>query len=302
VHWGDVNNDGLDDYICIGAEGNMYVSYNRGGNPPTFEHAGKYRDVPAGYSQENVRIADIDGDGRVDYCVTAANGDIHCWRNAGVGDAHHWVDIGTVFTGKGMGDIKGTRFADINGDHRDDWIWMYEDTGKTRIFTNSRGRYFGHVPYWQEAAAAHKGPGGKRDEIKFGRIYGQKGHGADYIRVIPYRVTGPWIYAFDLWQNNGLGGTKMKSDGSRYCDMTGKGRDDELWIWTTGRVQYWSNVNTNGHLSSPWKWGTPVDIFDMDMNGRDRRDVHFADWDGDGKCDILHHSRITGDIEWWSNE
>lgn len=35
----------------------MYVSVNRGGNPPQFELLGLYKTVPAGYDQSDVLIA-----------------------------------------------------------------------------------------------------------------------------------------------------------------------------------------------------------------------------------------------------
>lgn len=53
----------------------------------------------------------------LDYCVTGDDGNIRCWLN---GDS--WEDLGVVFTSKGKGDIRGTRFVDINGDGRADWI------------------------------------------------------------------------------------------------------------------------------------------------------------------------------------
>lgn len=37
----DMNNDGLDDYICIDVDGNLFASINRGGNPPKFEAVGQ---------------------------------------------------------------------------------------------------------------------------------------------------------------------------------------------------------------------------------------------------------------------
>ena len=80
VHWGDVNGDDLDDFICIDEKGGMSVSINKGGNPPTFDHLGEIRKGES--SREKVRIADIDGDGRVDYCVVAPDM-ILCWRNGG---------------------------------------------------------------------------------------------------------------------------------------------------------------------------------------------------------------------------
>lgn len=69
VRWGDVNNDGLDDFICIGADGAMYVAINRGtvNNVPTFQDIGQVMAAPGGdMSQINVRLGDIDGDGRID--------------------------------------------------------------------------------------------------------------------------------------------------------------------------------------------------------------------------------------------
>lgn len=97
-----------------------YVYVNDGGNPPTFRDIGLYKTAPSGYEQANVRLGDIDGDGRLDYCVIAGDGDIFCWRNGGVGDkAAYWQDLGQgqpVFTGKNMGSIDGVRLVDINGE------------------------------------------------------------------------------------------------------------------------------------------------------------------------------------------
>ena len=118
-----VAGDGLDDFVCIGKDGSAYASINQGdGNnlsPPTFKGPALWKTAVKGYDQSHVRLADIDGDGRGDYCVTADNGDVRCWRNGGQGDlADYWQDLGIKFTGKGMGDTQGTHFEDINGDVR----------------------------------------------------------------------------------------------------------------------------------------------------------------------------------------
>lgn len=39
VRFADFNNNGLDDFICLAYNGDMWVSINRGGSPPTFELA-----------------------------------------------------------------------------------------------------------------------------------------------------------------------------------------------------------------------------------------------------------------------
>jgi hypothetical protein len=109
--WVDMNNDGLDDFVCISPQGDLDVSINKGGNPPTFQNIGRVKGSSTS-DRAHVRLADIDGDGRFDYCATDDGGNIHCWRNGGLGDkAAYWEDLGVVFTGKGMGDIRGTRFG-----------------------------------------------------------------------------------------------------------------------------------------------------------------------------------------------
>jgi hypothetical protein len=66
-------------------EGSLFVSLNRGGYPPRFEFIGKIKEDR--FPQENVRLGDIDGDGRLDFCGVDGDGTVTCWRNGGVGDA-----------------------------------------------------------------------------------------------------------------------------------------------------------------------------------------------------------------------
>lgn len=47
--------------------------------------AGKYK-PSEGYLQARIHLADVDGDGRFDYCAARDNGDIQCWRNGGRGE------------------------------------------------------------------------------------------------------------------------------------------------------------------------------------------------------------------------
>ena len=77
TYWfADFNNDGLDDFFCVGDGSQISVSLNRGGNPPKVEHIGQVccsicsADHPAnrlkvvpkhdGYTAADVRIADIE--------------------------------------------------------------------------------------------------------------------------------------------------------------------------------------------------------------------------------------------------
>jgi hypothetical protein len=45
VRFAGINNDGLDDFICLSQNGNLYMSLNLGGNPPQFEYIGLVSDI-----------------------------------------------------------------------------------------------------------------------------------------------------------------------------------------------------------------------------------------------------------------
>ncbi|KJK61604.1 GDSL-like Lipase/Acylhydrolase family protein [Aspergillus parasiticus SU-1] len=303
VRWGDVNGDGLDDFICISREGHMYVSLNEDKdlNVPTFRSIGLVKDKPGnGLGQINVRLGDIDGDGRIDYCLAHNNGDIRCWRNGGQKDAPtkeyggYWQDLGIVFKGKGMGDITGVRLVDINGDFRSDWLWL-DEKGKVTTYINSRGTGKSLVPDWREAGVTHAGMGvdGAKNRIKFGRVYA--GGGADYTWIESVKQTnGDWKHYTHVYKNTGHGGTKLKGDGVYYCDIRGTGADDYVGNFGEGRGYLYGNV----HDPPIWK-PEGIEIFNVK---KDRKSLHLADFDGDGKCDLWAVKRDTGEAEVWLNK
>ncbi|KAE8145759.1 hypothetical protein BDV25DRAFT_144353 [Aspergillus avenaceus] len=300
VHWGDVNGDGNDDFICISREGAMYVSINEGGNPPTFRSIGLVRAAPGGdLNQANVRLGDIDGDGRIDYCLAKGNGDIQCWRNGGQKDAPtseyqgYWQNLGTVFTGKGMGDLRGVRFVDINGDFRSDWVWV-SDTGEVTTYINNRGTGKSLKPEWRAAGVTHPGMGkkGTRDRVKFGKVYAHGG--ADYVVIETKKDGKNYKHNTHAFKNTGHGGTQLKADGDHYCDMRGTGADDYVWISPEGRGFLYGNI----HKPPVW---VPEGIEIFNVN-KDRKGLHLADFDGDGKCDLWSVNRDTGEAEVWLNK
>jgi FG-GAP-like repeat len=68
--------------VCIALNGDTYVHINAG--KLGFIDGGLWK-PNEGSPQDRVRLADIDGDGRADYCTIADNGDINCWWNGGQG-------------------------------------------------------------------------------------------------------------------------------------------------------------------------------------------------------------------------
>ena len=153
-----------------------------------------------------------------------------CWHSGGTGLAPvekykgFWeamVGGAPTFDPEDNPNIGGTRLVDVNGDSRADWVYVFPD-GHTNIFTNAHGTKAdgkGLKPVWDKAAKSHPGfpeeKGALLDNIKFGRIYGTGK--ADYIKVVETKDGDNYQYDFQIFKNEGRGGTQVKGDGVHYC-------------------------------------------------------------------------------------
>jgi hypothetical protein len=211
--WADFNNDGLADFWCIGADSQVSVSVNLGTNPPTFQPLGQVVPTHAGISGDQVRIADIDGDGRADYCVILSNGGVGCSRNGGQGNNYYWQGFDNANSLRAqvippqsyVKTYTGLVFGDLNGDFRSDWMYI-GDQGQVNSIINMRGWGAGIKPDWNDVGMTHAGMHvpGIQGNIKFGRIYGSGR--LDYLYL--KNETGWYdVYAFE---NQGTGGTRRK--------------------------------------------------------------------------------------------
>ncbi|KAM7211830.1 hypothetical protein V8F06_012803 [Rhypophila decipiens] len=312
IRFHDLNGDGLDDFICVGPEGGAFAAINNGDgsntHPPTFTSIGRIRSPMSGYDQSRVRFGDLDGDGRADFCLLEISGDMRCWRNGGWGNAPaYWQPMGTRFTGKGMGDLRGVNFVDINGDGRDDWLWV-SDTGAVTTWTNSRSCVRGREGdglniVWRAATnnPSHGGMGtsGVRDRIHFGRVFSDPvdlglQRKADYIFLEHSDLPdGRHEFKVKVWKNLGSGATKIKADGNKYCNMKGhtNGRQDYVWTYNRGAMVLYPNKGSLYVSDTQSFWDGAVTIWDpvTQAIGRPlhRRDLHLMDFDGDGVCDIV---------------
>ncbi|KAK3072327.1 hypothetical protein LTR53_007020 [Teratosphaeriaceae sp. CCFEE 6253] len=263
---------------------------------------------------------------RVDYMVVHDNGDVHGWRSGGTDDKPaFWQDLGVVFHGQGIGDIAGFMFADRNGDGRDDFLHINTE-GQVDTYINQRGHLEGLVPVRINEERTHPAIGADRASIRFGRVH--ESPQLDYLHVLPNGN-------IDEWQNTGHGGTMVKGDGVRYCDMLGHGRDDYVWMDPKGALTLFKNIDAlpewgyRGMVFAEcdYVWLNP-DTGDVRMHknlgiGADGRSlnfdagaqvffgdpktcptpqvaVHFADIDGDGKADLLC-VEPDGGVEIWLN-
>ena len=124
---------------------------------------------------------------------------------------------------------------DINGDGRDDWLWV-GDVGQTTTWTNSRSCAKGQLGNglnvaWRQghyqstsSGPTHPGVGGEfgvtgiRNNIHFARIYGEpRAFGllpnADYVYMHHTKKDGePHKWEVHVWKNIGSGGTKLEGE------------------------------------------------------------------------------------------
>ncbi|KAK8022879.1 fg-gap repeat domain-containing protein [Apiospora marii] len=321
VYFVDLNADGYDDFVCIAPDGNAFATINnRDGTrdrPPTFRPIDLLKQN-VGFGGDRVRMGDIDGDGRSDYLVMDDGGNILAWRNAGTGDTpRYWEELGLRFPAKGMGDGRGVRFHDLNGDGRDDWLWV-GNVGETTTWTNARSCAKGRLGdglnvAWRQgfyrganSGTTHGGMGGfvtptetyLRDRVHFARILGEpQDFGLrprrDYVFMQHTALSGGQ-HRFDMrvWKNIGSGSTKLEADGNKYCNMKGyrDGRMDYVWTLSKGEMTLYPNLGRSQIVGDESLWGPSEVIWDPTrLIGRplDRRDLHLTDWDGDGACDIV---------------
>ncbi|CZT02070.1 uncharacterized protein RAG0_09396 [Rhynchosporium agropyri] len=288
VRFADMTGDGKADVCCLDANGDLNCWKNTPGSEsrsPTWVPTG-YLIKSKGYSQDFVRLADIDGDGRADYVVIGTDGSMSGWRNAAVDNSQPsaWIPFGGI-----INNLSSTyspsrwRFADLNGDYKEDLLYVNEN-GRVETFINKRGLNAGLGPVWKSMGVTHGG-GSSPTDVTFGRIMGTGR--ADYASITERPATGTVaksVYV-TINKNMGSGGTAVKGDGTRYCDMTGSGSDDYIWISLMGEITVYGNTH---------KWGTWTEYGVVYNVKRSRREVYFADFDGNKRCDILLVDKATG--------
>ncbi|KAL2827127.1 hypothetical protein BDW59DRAFT_171436 [Aspergillus cavernicola] len=294
VYWVDINSNSLDDFICIGLDRNAFASVNNSNgtksDPLTFTYLGKWKQNK-GYPQAQVRVGNMDGDGRADYCVLEKNRDMSCWRNRWINDApKYWQPLRKRFTGKGIGNLAG--------------LWV-DNNGATTTYTNSRSCKRGKEGNrlniaWRQGfhKGASSGPTHPdiegqnnpiQDNIHFTRIFGSS---QDF--GLESRKDYVW--------NMGSSATKVKgetysmtADSNQYCNIIGYNNSqiDYIWILSKGDIQLYPNKGLF--------WGPNKVIFDPKAKfgqDLDRQDLHLADFDGDRANQI----KETGDFNWAHQE
>ncbi|KUJ11379.1 uncharacterized protein LY89DRAFT_739567 [Mollisia scopiformis] len=312
LYFVDMTNDGLDDLVCIDADGNAYLSVNLGdgnrasGKTPTFKRASSSALIKSneGYPQDRVRIVDIDGDGRGDYCVIQDNGDILFWRNG-------WIDPVPAYWGGMTGCGSAKLEQQPPGPTAEAVLRVLRVTVSTSPGVKAsskahpRGQHLGMSAYITDTET------NLRNRIHFARIYGPPtifGNAPlqDYV-FMQHTELSTTSHKFDMrvWKNTGGGATKLFADGNKYCNMMGhsNGMVDLVWTYSFGTMELYINRGKGSISDSDpdGYWDPSTGVIWTPPSNMDRRDLHLADWDGDGDCDIIYTNPDRGAVQVWLN-
>ncbi|MCJ1399599.1 hypothetical protein MMC11_002801 [Xylographa trunciseda] len=183
VHFADLDGDGRAEYLWVGPNGEVHAFYNQG--PPQGQESLQGATVGwwdagqiasgVGARREEVRFADLNGDGRAEYIWVHPNGSASTPANVG------WYQQGLVADGIGYPGAS-IRFADLNGDGRAEYIALDSNGGAIVYLnlgpaqgTDPHGAQVGWLPQTQTAT----GVGGNVDQTVFADVNGDGR--ADYL-------------------------------------------------------------------------------------------------------------------------
>ncbi|MFE0589319.1 FG-GAP-like repeat-containing protein [Micromonospora echinospora] len=254
----ELNGDKRADYLQVYPDGRFRASVNTVGAPgqPDWVDVGRY--APAGQSAvhgDEVRFADLNGDGRDDYLVVGSTSEVRAYLNVrGSGDTLAFVPWGIVFRVDSF-NRNNLRFADVTGDGRDDLLRVGAE-GAVHVYRNmwdpATERQAGEPqpPAWQlwlDWAGGTRG-----SSLEAVRFADADGDGrADYLQV---SVEGA-VHAFLNRGGGGNGGFQARHDWAhesgyprpyiQFADISGDGRADYLVVYQGGAVRAWLNRGGN---------------------------------------------------------
>ena len=225
------------------------------------------------------RWADLDGDGRDDYLVIDATGEVDAYLNRG-GGAGGWVFRETVAAG-GTSDMRRARFADFNGDGKDDYV-LFDTDGTFSVSLNKGGNGAGG---WEWKGRVADGATGDMSRVHFADL--DRDGRDDYIWVndkgsfSAYLNTAKgWLERADFSSTQGLAMNRL-----RFADYDGDGRDDLLYF-KEGSGAFFVELN---RVTGWVTLGQVAGGATGDVNR-----ARFADYDGDGRSDYLYYDTAGG--------
>ncbi|KAL8959474.1 MAG: hypothetical protein Q9193_003670 [Seirophora villosa] len=262
VRIADLNGDGLDDYVWLAPNAGvtLYINGGRSKDSQSWiwypENDGKEIANGAGASREQIILADMDGDGKEDFCIIdPKSGAVTLYKNGGrqADGQWRWIPTGPIASGIG-GPGKNVRLADLDGmvlepacDGKADYI-LLGPNGQATLYLNKGEKAGGWnwIPYdgGKEIAS---GIGILADFVEFKDIDGDGK--ADYIGIgqldgsaIVYINHGP--------QPDGGWGWVPQNDAKPVASGVGSVGRDVRWgrMEKNGRYSYLALTPNSGAL------------------------------------------------------
>ncbi|WP_346137168.1 LamG-like jellyroll fold domain-containing protein [Lentzea roselyniae] len=259
-----ISGDRNDEIISVWNDGRVHAFLNVNGEYPSNAQL-----IGSGWPKDRTWFADIDGDGKSEIIGVEPDGRIKAFKN--VNGMNGFPYGNQIFIGSAPGDPKRIKFADVDGDGRDDRISL-DDDGRVRVYRNLFGmNELGQSTAFSTTPVIVKVTGAAPESVRFADIDGDGK--AEFITVNPDERATVWAYrnlsglgygTYDTPQEIGSG---WASQLTFFADITGDGKAEIIGLWPDGRV--WSYTNHNGLTSFPYSeskliatgWSDPAGIF-----------------------------------------
>lgn len=316
IRFADMNGDGRADYVVVDAKsGALTVWLNGGPNPAAsggwvWIPQGPFIATGAGVPGTNIRLADLNADGKADYIMIAPTGAMSAYLNGGSNSSapNGWVWYPTGQIGGGItSNASDVQFADVNGDGRADYLVVDTTTGAVTCYLNSGGDT-SSGPGWIATTSFATGVGAPAGSLVIFADVNNDGH-ADYLSV--NRNNG----SVQAWLNGGMSGSGQQiwipmgqlSPGAgaptptqfiAYGDLNGDGRADLLAIDRTGGLRAWQD---NGLDVTPTAGWLPVNNIASGVGAPAGSQYVLADMNGDGRADYIVINPVSAESQVWLN-
>ncbi|MDG9674096.1 FG-GAP-like repeat-containing protein [Micromonospora sp. DH14] len=259
----EMNGDKRADYVQIRKDGSIRVGINTedqpgqptwlpwGGGTGEFVPTGQRSDPADTGFADSARLVDIDGDGRDDFVLLSPSGEMEVFYNrllqAGglPGFVHQAGNIAPV-NDVARADI---RFADINGDGRDDYLRV-GTAGQVHAYVNTGLASDSPKPVWVEKLNWAPGAtGASRNNLRFADV--DNDNKADYLTV----GSNGNVHAYLNRGGKDAGGfeahlnfaneSNYPGELVQFKDISGDGKADYLVVYHQGAVRAWLNRGGN---------------------------------------------------------
>ncbi|MFE2070002.1 FG-GAP repeat domain-containing protein [Streptomyces sp. NPDC059467] len=148
-----------------------------------------------------------------------------------------WSAIGQIASGVGE-PASRIRFADYNGDGRDDY-WVLHDDGSVDVWLNTG------TSNWTALGQVAPGMGQPAGKVRFADFNGDGK--ADYLVLNDNGSVDVWLNTgTTVWTSLGqmASGVGQPASRIRFADYNGDGKTDYLVIYDNGSVDAWLNTGT----------------------------------------------------------